>query len=105
LMPSYPFRKQRKIPIACYVIHNFIRLDSMNDSIFNQYDVDAVPLEDIEGNQNQKEGLQESEINGNDEAESSATPEINFSPAYIAQMENVRDNIAGHMWSLYPHQN
>ncbi|PON96674.1 hypothetical protein TorRG33x02_076550 [Trema orientale] len=39
--------------------------------------------ENFEGKQNQAEGLQENETDGNNEAESSTTSEINFSQMYI----------------------
>ncbi|KAF4351656.1 hypothetical protein F8388_024489 [Cannabis sativa] len=42
---------------------------------------------------------------GGDEPEIYQTPEINFSQAYMAQMENVRDDIAGQMWLAYNNNN
>ncbi|KAM6567969.1 hypothetical protein CsatA_027097 [Cannabis sativa] len=95
-MPPYLLGKQRRIPIACCAIHNWIKMHSIDDRMFDQYSIDATPLEDIEGTQNQQ---------GGDEPEIYQTPEINFSQAYMAQMENVRDDIAGQMWLAYNNNN
>ena len=37
LMPSYPIRRQRLIPIVCCTIHNFIRMQNGVDTLFDQY--------------------------------------------------------------------
>ncbi|XP_062074948.1 protein ALP1-like [Humulus lupulus] len=52
-MPPYLLGKQRRIPIACCAIHNWIRMHSINDEMFEQYSVDARTVEDIEGTESQ----------------------------------------------------
>ncbi|XP_062080151.1 uncharacterized protein LOC133784900 [Humulus lupulus] len=99
-MPPYLLGKQRRIPIACCAIHNWIRMHSINDEMFKQYSVNARIVEDIEGTENQSNTTTENQQEG-DGAGISETPELNFSQAYMAQMESVRDGIAGQMWLSY----
>ncbi|XP_062074988.1 uncharacterized protein LOC133778995 [Humulus lupulus] len=99
-MPPYLLGKQRRIPIACCAIHNWIRMHSINDEMFEQYSVDARTVEDIEGTESQSNTTTENQQEG-DEAGIFETPKLNFSQAYMAQMENVRDDIAGQMWLNY----
>ncbi|XP_062099726.1 protein ALP1-like [Humulus lupulus] len=99
-MPPYLLGKQRRIPIACCTIHNWIKMHSINDRMFEQYSVDATPVEDIEGTESQSNTTIENQQEG-DEAGISEAPQINFSQAYMAQMENVRDDIARQMWFSY----
>ncbi|XP_062109520.1 uncharacterized protein LOC133820992 [Humulus lupulus] len=99
-MPPYLLGKQRQIPIACCAIHNWITMHSINDRMFEQYSVDTTPVEDIEGTESQSNTTIENQQEG-DEARISEAPQINFSQAYMAKMENIRDNIAGQMWLSY----
>ncbi|XP_062081151.1 uncharacterized protein LOC133785954 [Humulus lupulus] len=62
--------------------------------------LDATPVEDIEGTESQSNTTIENQQEG-DEAGISEAPQINFSQAYMAKMENIRDDIAGQMWLSY----
>ncbi|XP_062103527.1 uncharacterized protein LOC133814604 [Humulus lupulus] len=99
-MPPYLLGKKRRIPISCCTIHNWIKMHSINDRMFEQYSVDATPIEDTEGTESQSNTTIENQQEG-DEAGISEAPQINFSQAYMAQMENVRDDIARQMWLSY----
>ena len=46
LMPSYPIRRQRLIPIACCTIHNFIRMQNGVDTLFDQYVEQLVDMDE-----------------------------------------------------------
>ncbi|MCL7039415.1 hypothetical protein MKW94_017860, partial [Papaver nudicaule] len=88
-MPNYPLRKQRLIPIACCTLHNFIRLNSRNDELFNQYmAVDFIAA----GEENANLG------------EASTTVDIDVSGKNIELMNAVRDDIAGTMWLYHQRQ-
>ncbi|XP_062100461.1 protein ALP1-like [Humulus lupulus] len=82
-IPPYLLGKQRRMPIACCAIHNWIRMHSINDEMFEQYSVDARPIKDIEGTESQSNTTIENQQEG-DEAGISETPELNFSQAYMA---------------------
>lgn len=84
LMPNYPIRKQRRIPIACCAIHNFIRMHSTRDTLFEEYQVPDLEVRDEESFGGTRE-----------------FPDINLSQAYISRMNDVRDDIAGTMWLDY----
>ncbi|XP_062100418.1 uncharacterized protein LOC133806314 [Humulus lupulus] len=62
--------------------------------------LDATPIEDIKGTESQSNTTIENQQEG-DEAGISEAPEINLSQAYMAQMENVRDDTTGQMWLSY----
>ena len=48
MMPIHPVRKQHRIPIACCVLYNFIRMHTMTDRIFNKYFVEDLIVLDEE---------------------------------------------------------
>lgn len=75
-------------------------MHSINDEMFEQYSVDARTVEDIEGTESQSNTTTENQEEG-DGAGISERLELNFSQAYMAQMETVRDDIAGQMWLSY----
>lgn len=45
-MPSYPFRTQVYIVVACMVIHNFLRRFSLHDELFEKYEDENVVIQD-----------------------------------------------------------
>ncbi|RXH88618.1 hypothetical protein DVH24_000217 [Malus domestica] len=54
LMPNYPIRKQKRIFVACCAVHNFIRMQLRNDTLFQQFednDVDVVDEKSSGANQ------------------------------------------------------
>ena len=56
LMPNYPLRRQRCIPLACCTLHNFIRMEARLDTLFQEYEnlnfsvVDEHVLDDAHDN-------------------------------------------------------
>ena len=83
-MPNYKLRRQRLIPIACCVLHNFIRSQGHGDRMFREYE--------------NKDMLIDGEGEGEGEGEGRSIPNIDLSPANVALMSNVRDEIANKMW-------
>ncbi|KAK2638491.1 hypothetical protein Ddye_026286 [Dipteronia dyeriana] len=74
-MPNYRSRRQRFVPIACYVLHNFIRSQCRGDRMLREY-----KNEDML-------------IDGEGEGEGGKIPNIDLSPSNIVLMRNVRDEI------------
>ena len=87
-MPNYPIRKQRRIPIACCALHNFIRMHTMIDRMFNECSVEDLIVLDEESTQVRQE-----------------VSDIDLSQANISQMGNIRDDITGAMWINFVQQN
>ncbi|XP_024017303.1 uncharacterized protein LOC112090374 [Morus notabilis] len=48
IINNYAMQKQTRIPIACAVIHDFIRMYQHDDSFINQYLQDGVPVSEID---------------------------------------------------------
>ena len=46
-MRPYSVQKQAMIPIACAVLHSFIKVVSEADPLLDEYEDDAIPVEDI----------------------------------------------------------
>ena len=81
-MHNYTLCKQRLIPIACYVLHNFIRQENASDKLFGDFDVQDLVT--------------------NDEGDTSRPlTNINLSPASVAEMNAIRNGIAVFMWHDY----
>ncbi|TQD68608.1 hypothetical protein C1H46_045859 [Malus baccata] len=85
-MPNYPIRKQRRIPVACCAVHNFIRMQSRNDTLFQQFEDNDVDVVDEESS------------GANQEGENMHLNDDNV-------MNDVRDHIAGSMWLDYVNNN
>ncbi|KAF7822113.1 protein ALP1-like [Senna tora] len=45
-MPSYDYKKQKYIALACCVIHNYVKIHSQGDPIFGEYGDENIELED-----------------------------------------------------------
>ncbi|KAM1575948.1 hypothetical protein PS2_032196 [Malus domestica] len=86
LMPNYPIRKQRRIPVACCAVHNFIRMQSRNDTLFQQFEDNDVDVVDEESS------------GANQEGENMHLNDDNV-------MNDVRDHIARSMWLDYVNNN
>ena len=43
-MNSYPMDKQKMIPVACAIVHNFIRMVQIGDPFLEEYVADCVPV-------------------------------------------------------------
>ena len=82
VMPNYRPRRQRRIPIACCVLHNFIRKEACRDRMFEQFEVENMIFA---------------------EEEERTTTDINMSSGNLAQMSIVRDKIAEDLWCDYTH--
>ncbi|KAK3205329.1 hypothetical protein Dsin_019375 [Dipteronia sinensis] len=50
-MSSYSFDTRRRIVLACFALHNFLRKTSISDELFSQYDDEEVQLENSIQNQ------------------------------------------------------
>ncbi len=81
-IPNYPLRTQRLIPIACCVLHNFIRQQDKADEIFTQFGKEGMIIEGEEGL-----GVEQQMV------------EVDVSQT--TQMAKVRDEIATRMWNDY----
>lgn len=44
MMSNYPLRRQRLIPVACCVLHNFIRRQVRRDGLFEQFQVEHLDV-------------------------------------------------------------
>lgn len=57
MMPNYPLRRQRRIHVACCVLHNSIRREARRDKLFDEFQVEDLELIDEEGlGVNQRDG-------------------------------------------------
>lgn len=83
-MPNYPIRRQQLIPIACCVLHNFIRREARRDGLFEQFQVEDLDVVDQE-----------------EVGDSQQIPDIDMSQSSLNQMGAIRDDIAGRMWLDY----
>ena len=71
--------KQRLIPIACCVLHNFIRWENASDRLFEDFDVQDLVT--------------------NEEGDTSRPlSNIDLSLTSVAEMNATRDRIAAFMW-------
>ena len=51
-MLPYVLRRQKYIPLACCVVHNFIMMDMQGDPLFTQFDGENASLKDPQSNRN-----------------------------------------------------
>ena len=87
-MPNYPIHKQRRILITYCVLHNFTRMHTMTDRMFNEFSIKDLIVLDEESTQVRQE-----------------VSDINLSQANISQMEYIRDDIMGAMWLNFAQHN
>ncbi|GMN62618.1 hypothetical protein TIFTF001_031700 [Ficus carica] len=91
---SYPMDKQKMIPVACAVVHNFIRMVQVGDLFLKEYAADCVP---VGGNVDINEDyVFHDGIDGT--GPSTGPQQHNSSREAINQM---RDHIANDMWERY----
>ena len=45
---EYPMNKQVMIPVACAVIHNFIRLNNPNDRLMRRFNMDGHTVREVD---------------------------------------------------------
>ena len=81
VMPNYHPRRQICIPIACCVLHNFIRNEACRDRMFEQFEVENMIFAEKQ----------------------ERTTYINMSSRNLAQMSIIRDKIAEDLWCDYTH--
>ena len=81
LMPNYPIRRQKLIPIACCTIHNFIKMQQSRDRLFDQYTAQDLIMEE-QGFGVEQQGT-------------------NVDANQTAEMAQVREAIANQMWESY----
>ena len=94
IMRPYPLEKQAMIPIACAVLHNFIKVVSEPDPLLDEYEGDAIPVEDIDP--------QNVESNDADNDASANLPRTTHRRLSRARMNQFRDQMAEQMWEAFP---
>ena len=82
------------IPVACAVLHNFIRMVQVGDPLLEEYDVDCVPVGgnvDVNADYVLGEGID------------GAGPSTGTQPHDLSRgaMNHMRDRIADEMWERY----
>ena len=91
---SYPMEKQVMIPVACAVIHNFIRMVQIGDPVLEEYGIDCVPVQvndDVNEDYVLDDGVEDNRPN-------TATAQHGSSTGAMNQM---REIIADAMWERY----
>ncbi|KAK3206870.1 hypothetical protein Dsin_020916 [Dipteronia sinensis] len=76
LMPNYRPRRQRLIPIACCMLHNFIRKEARRDRMFREFELEDMIIEE--------------------EAETNIC-NLDMSQEYMTQMNSFRNEIASQL--------
>ena len=79
---------QTYIPIACYTIHNFIKLHAHQDLLFHEFNDELLIIDDYNV---QNVG-------------SSTQMSINVSQNEAMLVAKVRDQIADRLWTTFEHQ-
>ncbi|XP_057450806.1 protein ANTAGONIST OF LIKE HETEROCHROMATIN PROTEIN 1-like isoform X1 [Lotus japonicus] len=82
-MLPYALKRQKYIPLACCVLHNFIKMEMQDDPLFTQYADENVQLED-------------EAANGNNNTEEHVPPQV--TTASFRQMATFRDRLAQRLW-------
>ena len=93
-MNSYPMRKQKMIPVACAILHNFIRMVQAGDPLMEEYGTDGVPvrgLDDVTADDFVDDGMEEA-------GPSTGARQHNSSRN---AMNTLRDMMAADMWVRY----
>ena len=91
---NYLMDKQKMIPVACAVLHNFIRLLDAGDPLLEEYSSDCVPVRGNVGENCDDEG-----DDGIHESGPSIGPQQDESRR--GSMNQLRDRIADDMWGRY----
>ena len=81
VMSNYRPQRQRRIPIACCVLQNFIQKEACRDRMFEQFEVENMVFAE----------------------EEERITDINMSSRILAQMSTIRDKIAEDLWCDYTH--
>ncbi|KAL4011963.1 hypothetical protein IC575_029030 [Cucumis melo] len=85
-MPPYPIKTQKYIPIACCIVHNYIRLNDRQDDLFNDFSNELMIVEDTH---NLSANLQSDII------------ELDVSRQHLREMARARDDIANQIWATF----
>lgn len=80
-MLPYALKRQKYIPLACCVLHNFIKMEMQDDPLFTQYADENVQLEDEAANGNTEEHV---------------PPQVTTTS--FRQMAAFRDRLAQRLW-------
>ena len=91
--PEYPMNKQVMIPVACAVIHNFIRLNNPNDRLMRRFNKDGHTSREVDPRA----------VRVRDDGDDSVPNEF-IEPNIAAgedYMAKVRDNMADQMWRAF----
>ncbi|GMN47303.1 hypothetical protein TIFTF001_016471 [Ficus carica] len=91
---NYPMDKQKMIPVACAVVHNFIRMVQVGDPILEQYVADSEPVRgnvDVNADYVFNDGI---------DGTGPSTGSHQHDPSREA-LNGMRDHIANEMWERY----
>lgn len=83
-MLPYALKRQKYIPLACCVIHNFIKMEMQDDPLFIQYAEENIELE-VE------------DLDRNNTTEQHVPPLV--TSADTRRMANFRDRLAQRLWN------
>lgn len=93
-MNSYPMDKQKMIPVACAVVHNFIRMVQIGDPFLEEYVADCVPVrgnDDVNADYVLDNGVDDTGPSTGTEQHGSQT----------GGMNHMRERMADAMWERY----
>ena len=93
-MNSYPMRKQKMIPVACAILHNFIRMVQAGDPLMEEYGTDGVPVRGL------VDVTAEDEVDDGMEGTGPSTGPLQHHSSRGA-MNTLRDMMAKDMWVRY----
>ncbi|GMN58744.1 hypothetical protein TIFTF001_027830 [Ficus carica] len=91
---SYPMEKQVMIPVACAVVHNFIRIVQIGDPFLEEYVADCVPIRenvDVNADYVLDDGVDDTGPSPGTQHHGSSTDAMN----------QMRERIADAMWERY----
>ena len=84
--------KQKKIPVACAILHNFIHMVNQGDPLLNQYHCDGVPVSEIDPNNDDEFD------DYNNDGNVPEGPVVTAGSVGRTEMERFRDRLANEMW-------
>ena len=93
MTPEYSMNKQVMIPVACTVIHNFIRLNNPNDRLLRRFNMDGHTVNEVDPKARRVR----------DDGDDSVPNGLVAPNLAVGQdsMTRVRDNMADQMWRAF----
>ena len=99
-MNNYQLQKQVMIPVACAVLHNFIRRSREPDELYQQFDQDGVPINIIDPSLTTEYIPRTSSTENADNHEVS----VDNRSRTTADLNAFRDQLTWQMWHSYQQQ-